>query len=741
MKTYKNPFAFKNQWSENEFGDPFIMRFNGMYYLYCSSAGDHIKCWVSENLIDFDYVGSVCDETAIYGAYAPEVCYYKGNFYMITSPVGSGHYLLMADKPTGPFRLISDNYGLLIDGSFYIDDDGKQYMLRAGHNGIIIHSMPFPDEINVNGTLIPESYLNYWTEGPMIIKRNGYYYLTYTGNHLHSKGYRIAYSVSKTDPTSGYVNLKNQTLLLETGPEFHGLGHSSSFLAPDLDSYCIAYHNFDLDRTPRKRSSNIDRLFFNGARMYCNPIWWEQDGHKMPEFWCRGNEKLNLCTVEQKNYLMTPMETKECYTTEINVDAKGEDISFLYGYKNNQYGTVVLRKDSTYEIKECGNLIETGTVNQAVSMETMVTLRFARKFDSYVDIYINNMFLCTYKTQLTQGYIGIEENLNQEIGFIGYSESVGGCEDKYAKKAIPGRFDAIHCIEDSEFISFYDAGMEVYSALFKKNERYTYKVNVKKTGCYKVIARVLGSKERICIKAVINETEITLNGQLSGTCDEEGYEIISFGTLDISQDFEQIILFTESNDITIDYFEFVEHSSIEALTVIKDGYLVTDQLKILGHKGPKSMIHKYSGFTCAENLGMAFIGEDGLSDYNILASINGNNKPTGDVSIYVRATKESWFPAQVKESLFGYCIKVSYGGIHLYRVQYGEELLEFYSIRNNRTTMLELNIHVKNSTIQVFLNNQLIITYVDPTPFVFGKIGLNATGEGFGFDNFSVYYD
>ncbi|MDF2586495.1 MAG: carbohydrate-binding protein [Anaerocolumna sp.] len=741
MKTYKNPFALKNQWSENEFGDPFIMRFNGFYYLYCSSAGDHIKCWVSENLIDFDYVGSVCDEAEIFGAYAPEVCYYNGNFYMITSPVGSGHYLLKSDKPTGPFHLISDNYGLLIDGSFYIDDDGKQYMLRAGHNGIIIHIMPSPDEIDVNGMLIPESYLNYWTEGPMIIKRNGYYYLTYTGNHLHSKGYRVAYSVSKTSPTSGYVNLKNQTLLLETGPEFHGLGHSSSFLAPDLDSYCIAYHNFDLDSNPRKRSANIDRLFFNGARMYCNPIWWEQDAHKMPEFCCRGNEKLNLCMVEQTNYFITPMETKEFFTAEINVNAKGEDICFLYGYKDNRYGTVLLKTDLTYEIKEDGCLLKTGAINHAVSRHAIVTLRFVKKSDSYVDVFINNMFLCTYKSKLTSGYIGIQETSNQEIGFIGYSVSVDGNEDKYAKKAIPGRFDAVHCEEEIETRAFTDAGMEIYSAVYKKDQRYTYKVNVKKTGYYKVIARVLGSRDRISIKAVVNETVITLDGILSGVKDEEGYEIISLGTLVITQDLDCIIFMSENSDITIDYFEFVEHSSLHALTVIKDGNLVTDQLKVIGHKGSKSMIHKYSGFTCAENLGMAFIGEDGLSDYNIVASINRNHKPTGDVSIYVRATKESWFPAQVKESLFGYCIKVSYEGIHLYRVQYGEEHLAFYSIQDKISTKLELKIHVKDSTINVFLNNQLVITYVDPAAFMFGKIGLSATGEGFGFDNFSVYYD
>ena len=466
MKIYKNPFALENQWSENECGDPFVMRFNGLYYLYCSSAGNYIKCWISEDLINFEYAGSVCDEPVIEGAYAPEVCYYKGRFYMITSPIGSGHYLLEAEYPTGPFHLISDNYGLLIDGSFYIDDDGKQYMLRAGHKGIIIHSMPSPNEINVNGETIPETYLNHWTEGPMIIKRNGYYFLTYTGNHLLSKGYRIAYCVSETKPDSGYVNLKNQTLLLETGSEFHALGHSSSFLAPDLDSYLIAYHNINLDINPRKRSMNIDHLYFNGARMYCNPIWWEQEAHPMPEFYTRGTKKLELYHMDDKKaYWMTTYSTKGNYTAEWNINSKGEDVSFVYGFSNSQYGMITIRKDYSYEILENGFTITTGQLNEAVSFNNYITLRYTRNENSSMNVYINNMYLCNYQTELSEGFMGVLDAKNQEIGYIGCSSITEGRGDKVVKKAVPGRFDAVHCIEDVEKRVFTDAGHRVYSAI------------------------------------------------------------------------------------------------------------------------------------------------------------------------------------------------------------------------------------------------------------------------------------
>jgi len=36
--------------------------------------------------------------------------------------------------------------------------------------------------------------LHHWIEGPGIFRRGDYSYLTYTGNHVISKGYRVAYS-------------------------------------------------------------------------------------------------------------------------------------------------------------------------------------------------------------------------------------------------------------------------------------------------------------------------------------------------------------------------------------------------------------------------------------------------------------------------------------------------------------------------------------------------------------------
>ncbi|MDF2540381.1 MAG: glycoside hydrolase [Herbinix sp.] len=738
MKAYKNPFLFENQWSENECGDPFIMRFNGMYYLYCSSSGEYIKCWSSEDLIDFKYEGSVCDDPIITGAYAPEVSYYKGRFYMITSPIGSGHYLLSAEAPTGPFAVISDNYGLLIDGSIFTDDNGARYMLHAGHNGIEIHTMSKDDCIDVNGEIIPEAYLGHWTEGPMIIKKDGYYYLTYTGNHLLSKGYRVAYSVSNTAPDRGYVNLKNRTFLIETGPEFHGLGHSSSFLAPDLDSYSIAYHSFDLDRTPHRRSTNIDRLFFNGARMYCNPIWWEQAAHRMPDYYGRGKEVLKEKQFRDFTALLIPEKTSEYYTAEVNVNSHGQEIQILYGVSDDCYGMIHIGTDRTYEIRENDKMIRSGTYNDAISLQGYLAVRIAKKPEHTMELYLNHMLLCSYETILGNGWLGLVWKEEQEIGFVAHSSCVAGNGDNLAHKAIPGRFDAVHCRESMEKYPCIDSGLTTYSGCLKANQKYSYDINVKETGSYQLFARVKSYKTQVCMKAEVDADITVCTGVLSGVFDEEEFEMISLGEVKLPSGIHVLALEAEDDEIAVDYFEFIQSGTMDTCDVIKEGHLVTEKLQILGHKRAKSMIHKYSGFTCAENHGMAFIGEAGMTDYKISSIIHRNHRNSGDVSIFVRATKESWFGAQVKEAFFGYRVRVTCDGVFLYRENYDETQLASYSFRGLNATFLALDVVAKRSKLLILVNNRPVIDYTDPQAFLYGKIGMEATGEGFGFEHFSI---
>ena len=132
ITTYQNPlldYQSGHAWPGYGFGDPFVMRYNGTYYLYVSTKDGctGIKCWSSPDLVNWTYEGLCTKAVETCGAYAPEVYYYNGYFYMYTSPAGNGHYVLRSTSPTEGFEVVTDNMGMSIDGSVFIDNDGKWY--------------------------------------------------------------------------------------------------------------------------------------------------------------------------------------------------------------------------------------------------------------------------------------------------------------------------------------------------------------------------------------------------------------------------------------------------------------------------------------------------------------------------------------------------------------------------------------------------------------------------------------
>ena len=141
MKTYCNPIK-----KQGDFADPFVLRYNGRYYLY--GTNPDVRCWISEDLVNWTLEGSTVPEEEFpeLVPFAPEIVYWNGAFYMYTSPHGFGHYVLKSDSPTGPFRKITGNVGHSIDFSIFIDDDGQWYTYWADDRGLVGCKMASPTE-------------------------------------------------------------------------------------------------------------------------------------------------------------------------------------------------------------------------------------------------------------------------------------------------------------------------------------------------------------------------------------------------------------------------------------------------------------------------------------------------------------------------------------------------------------------------------------------------------------------
>lgn len=266
---YRNPVASletPGAWPDYGFGDPFVLRFNGRYYLYPSSCDDQIgvRCWSSTDLTNWRYEGVCCDDPTSKGAYAPEVFRWNDAFYATTSPAGRGHYVYRAESPTGPFKRVSENFGLSIDGTVFLDDaDGGAYFYSAADPAILAYRMTAPNVVDPK-PIPTRASARGWTEGPSVFRVDGVYYATYCGNHVFSRGYRID-AASGTSPLDLTPLAENPILVsAETAPV--GIGHNSVVKGPNLDLYYLVYHSL-LGRGEVRgwpvRDARIDRLVLN----------------------------------------------------------------------------------------------------------------------------------------------------------------------------------------------------------------------------------------------------------------------------------------------------------------------------------------------------------------------------------------------------------------------------------------------------------------------------------------------
>ena len=162
LKFYKNPFSSKkiNGDIYKDAPDPFIIKVNGYYYL-TSTVSKGIVIRRSFDLIHWDNVlkdGIVTIDDSLKYAFAPEIVYDNGYFYIVTSPCGGGHYLYRSENIEGPFVKISENFHEMIDGSFFIDNDGTHYFSRASETGIVVKK--FEDDLKLNelGTYFKEQF-------------------------------------------------------------------------------------------------------------------------------------------------------------------------------------------------------------------------------------------------------------------------------------------------------------------------------------------------------------------------------------------------------------------------------------------------------------------------------------------------------------------------------------------------------------------------------------------------------
>lgn len=254
--------------------DPHVILHEGTYYMYPTLDGRGYDVFVSKDLVHWERKPK-CYTDARGGAWAPDVFHHRrgdGKFYLyytVDRPGGGKQIgVAVAEHPLGPFADRGNLVDSAIDAHMFQDEDGSLYLYYVILPGFKITVQPMADPLAKTGsatevlrpTVDWERKRGAVTEGPFMLKRNGVYYLMYSGSGADGPDYAIGYATASS-PTGPFVKHPGNPI----GQRGHGVfgpGHHSVIKGPDGKLW-MAYHQQDSEKTGWNRFLAIDPLWFD----------------------------------------------------------------------------------------------------------------------------------------------------------------------------------------------------------------------------------------------------------------------------------------------------------------------------------------------------------------------------------------------------------------------------------------------------------------------------------------------
>jgi xylan 1,4-beta-xylosidase len=710
---------------------------------------------------------------------------------MVTSPDGKGHYVLKSNSPTGPFTIQTDNLGMSIDGSIFIDDDGKWYFYNAGSKGIRGREMKDPYTFGTEMVLKGTS-MNHWTEGPTLIKRSGTYYMMESGNHLMSAGYRVNYSISKNGPLGDFTMPYNNPIIISTTNDFHGLGHSTTVIGPDLDSYYIAYHNNKNPIAPgvgHDRHLNIDKLVFNGDKLaVLGPTNYAQQAPRKAEFstWV---QKEGLETNWNKfsnggaQIVASKKQTGATFTAEFNFKA---DLGVLhnekayagavFGYRDAQHYAmaIVHATDMKLELIQVNNgerhTLGAAALPSSMDLSSLHMLRIEQDHTRTI-IYFDGMQKLDINIDgLGAGQIGyIYEGLMLYPDYSAFSNEVNGSSDYDAYKPLPGSVEAVHYLKgegrgyntanytmsqnpirpDDHTLIGKVKDNSYFVELSHIGDWLQYNINVKEAAAYGMDIRLKNRKDA-AVFAIYSDDNFIGNIEIPASALSEPNasdwtKVKGNGILSLQADLHTLKLKLVKGRADLMGFDLykVEDKPLNLVYPLGKGGDLANGLFSDWTYNDRWAVGQGGMKSDSDQTNMAFTGKTTWSDYSVEADVTLglNTQQNSDGGLLVRVTNESVHKDQVIDGLMGYYVSLTSNQMTLKKLNYDSILLQKTDLKLENNKTYHVQVRVKGSRIQVFLDKQSkpIIDYVDSNAFTTGKVGIRSGTKGsFMFDNIKI---
>lgn len=289
--------GFTNPVMNGDYPDPAVCRVGEDYYLTGSTGHMYpgLTIYHSKNLVDWEFV---CNPLRGFNGdvWAPDIVYYKGEFYIYFCASGSNWVIHSERIDSGWSEAVDLKIGH-IDPGHCVDDEGNRclflsgiYMVRLAPDGLsvigkpekVLEPMAIPDEWDVEG---------FYPESPKITRHGGWYYLTYAnGGTAGPATAHMVVSARAKRPEGPWEHSPYYPVLRTQSREEHWHCKGHGHIVDDIDgNWWIIYHAYEKGYYCHGRKLLLERIIWTDDGWFRT----DQDGNAEGSTFIPAGEKIN----------------------------------------------------------------------------------------------------------------------------------------------------------------------------------------------------------------------------------------------------------------------------------------------------------------------------------------------------------------------------------------------------------------------------------------------------------------
>ncbi|PWJ67112.1 carbohydrate binding protein with CBM6 domain [Fibrobacter sp. UWR4] len=278
--------------------DPAPMVHGDTVYLYTTHDEDNAEGFVmydwllhtSTDMVNWTSHGAVASlndikwSTKTNGAWAEQVVFRNGKWYMYVPIHGNGISVLVADSPYGPFKeplnkalVWQRQHWNDIDPTVWVDDDGQAYMYWGNPDLYMIKLNE--DMISTSGNIVTYPKIKDYQEGPWFYKHGSHYYMAFASTCC-AEGIGYAMSDSPTGPWTYKGDIMphssrsngNHPGIIDYKGKSYVFGHHYQLWHQKSDKMGLKFQHKE------RRSVGVAEMKYNADGTIQKIDWWPDNG-------------------------------------------------------------------------------------------------------------------------------------------------------------------------------------------------------------------------------------------------------------------------------------------------------------------------------------------------------------------------------------------------------------------------------------------------------------------------------